>query len=97
MGRYRQAPCSATFVFAICFVFVFVLLFVLCFVFVFVLLFVLLFVLCICYGRLPVQQLEHQLQSLSLILADHLRALCQDRVLEGRDEDLSHIDEEKMT
>ena len=46
--------------------------------------------LCFCYGRLPIQQLEHQLQALSLILSDHLCTLCQDSVLEGGDEDLSH-------
>ena len=46
--------------------------------------------LCFCHGRLPIQQLEHQLQALSLILSDHLCSLCQDSVLEGGDEDLSH-------
>ena len=46
---------------------------------------------------LPVQQLEHQLQSLSLILSDHLRALCQDRVLEGGDENLSYIQGDFLT
>ena len=44
--------------------------------------------LCFCHGRLPIQQLEHQLQALRLILSNHLRTLCQDSVLEGGDEDL---------